>query len=59
MASCAWRPRNVDVGARSNAGSRDPAGRGAGFTGLYGFADSNKDSRAVTSTLDLKQHRKK
>ena len=59
MASRAWRPRDVDVGARSNTGSHDPAGRGAVFIGLYGFADSNKDRRAVTSTLDLKQDHKK
>jgi hypothetical protein len=29
------------------------------FTGLYGFADSNKDRRAVTSILVLKQDHKK
>ena len=59
MASRAWRPRDGDVGARSNTGSRNPAGQGAVFTGLYGFADSNKDRRAVTSTPVLKQDHKK
>ena len=37
----------------------DPAGRGAVFTGPFGFADSNKDRRAVTSTPVLKQDHKK